>query len=96
MQDFLRFKDSMLVQQYVSYLYISPNLDTTAAHLAHENAFLSKMEQLASPVPIHYMGTLPTVEEILTFVPPGGGRICLFLDDFQVSIIDVMHTATLI
>ena len=86
MQDFLRHKDTMLIKPYSAFLYVSPNLDATASHLSNEHQFLAKMDQLASPIPIHYLGSLPTVETILSYVPPDGGRICLFLDDFQVNV----------
>ena len=83
MKDFLRYKNEMLVKPYTQIVYVSPNLADNAASFTHEQSFIHSMRSLAEPVPIDFLGELPKIETIMSYIKDENSKVLLMIDDFQ-------------
>ena len=73
----------MLVKQYTQVVYVSPNLADNASSFTHEQSFMHTMRDLADPVPIDFLGELPKIETIMSYIKDESSKVLLMLDDFQ-------------
>lgn len=74
------------MKQYSQILYVSPNLNENGASFLAETKFVNEMKELAQPVPIDFMSSIPSLDQIHSFLSDDSSKLLLMLDDFNFSL----------
>ena len=82
----IRYRQYLFVKSPDLILYVSPNLGET--YLSHEAEFINEMKQLAGETPIHFLGKLPSVEELMSYVHRPNFKVLYIIDDYHQAMFD--------
>ena len=76
----IRYRNLIFPQEFTSIIYVNPN----AQHfLPHDEEYIEKLRTAAEPVHLEVLGSIPTIDTLLSYVPDSSKSLLVLFDDMN-------------